>query len=77
MKELGWKEAIVKALEKKNEPMHYTDIAQVIADEGLKRKFGATPAASVASTISLSLNNDGDKTPFVKVSRAYMHSKRR
>lgn len=69
MAELGWKEAIVRVLTKSGEPMHYTDITQAIADDGLKSKFGATPAASVAATISMSLQNDGEKSPFLKVSR--------
>ena len=57
MAELGWKEAIVKVLEKSAEPMHYTDITQAIATEGLKAKVGATPAASVRSTIYSSLSS--------------------
>lgn len=69
MPELGWKEAIVKVLAAHGEPMHYTDITEEIASRGLKKKFGATPAASVAATISISLQNDGEKSPFIKVSR--------
>lgn len=69
MAELGWKDAIVKVLSKAGEPMHYTDITEAIATNGLKTKFGATPAASVAATISLSLQNDGEASPFLKVSR--------
>jgi hypothetical protein len=69
MPELGWKEAIEKVLAKHGEPMHYTDITQAIAEEGLKTKVGATPAASVAAIISMSLQNDGDKSPFLKISR--------
>jgi hypothetical protein len=69
MVELGWKEAIVKALEENgNEPMHYAAIAEAIAAKGLKKKFGATPAASVAAAISGSLQSD-EESPFIKVSR--------
>lgn len=71
MAELGWKEAIIKVLTKAKEPMHYTDIAQAIAAEGLKTKVGATPAASIAATISFSFQNEGDSSPFIKVSRGY------
>ena len=69
MRELGWKEAIVKILTAHAEPMHYTDITEAIAAQGLKKKFGATPAASAAAAISLSIQNEGDESPFVKVSR--------
>src|SRR5437870_6804266 len=69
MPELGWKEAIEKVLTKHGDPMHYTDITQAIVQEGLKKKVGATPATAVAATISLSLQNDGDKSPFLKISR--------
>jgi hypothetical protein len=71
MPELGWKEAIVRILSKSAEPMHYTDIAEAIATEGLKSKFGATPASSVAATITISFQEEGEKSPFVKVSRGY------
>ncbi len=69
MAELGWKEAIEKVLAKHGEPMHYTAITQAIAEEGLKRTVGATPAATVGSIISVSLQKDGDKSPFLKISR--------
>jgi hypothetical protein len=71
MPELGWKEAIIRILNKSPEPMHYADIAQAIATEGLKAKFGATPAASVIAAISISFQQEGDKSPFLKVSRGY------
>jgi hypothetical protein len=69
MAELGWKEAIVKVLEKSAQPMHYTDITQAIATDGLKTKVGATPASSVYTAIFLSLKNEGEHSPFLKVSR--------
>jgi len=69
MAELGWRAAIKKVLADAGEPMHYADIAQAITVAGLRKKIGATPAASVASNLSLSLQNEGDKSPFVKVSR--------
>jgi hypothetical protein len=70
MAELGWRDAIVKVLAEAGEPMRYTDIAEAIATRALKTRVGATPAASVAATISVSLRDEGDTSPFVKVSRA-------
>ena len=69
-RELGWKDAVCEVLKKSSEPMHYTDIADRILELNLKRNVGATPAATVAANISLSLKNEGDASPFIKVSRA-------
>lgn len=71
MSELGWKDAIIQVLMNADVPMHYVDIAQEIADKRLKTKVGATPPASVSATISVSLQNEGDESPFIKVSRGY------
>jgi hypothetical protein len=70
MPDLGWKEAITEILKESDEPLHYTEIAERIAHEQL-RAVGATPAASVNATISLSLKDDGEKSPFVRVVRGY------
>jgi hypothetical protein len=71
--DLGWKEAITEILRNSDEPLHYTDIADRIAAQQLRPEFGATPAASVNATISLSLKDDGDHSPFVRVGRGYYH----
>jgi hypothetical protein len=49
--------------------MHYTDIAEAIAEQGLRSEFGATPAASVNATISVSLQNEGEESPFIRAGR--------
>ncbi|MGE3966360.1 MAG: HTH domain-containing protein [Planctomycetota bacterium] len=69
MAELQWKEAIEKVLAGQSDPVHYVKIAELVAQQGLKKKVGATPAASVAATLSMSLKNDGDKSPFEKVGK--------
>jgi hypothetical protein len=71
MKQLAWRDAIIKVLPKDGEPMHYTEIAEAIVAAGLKTEVGATPAASVAGAISLSGSNEGEASPFVRVSRGY------
>ena len=71
MPDLGWKEAIIRVLSAAAEPMHYTDIAEAIADQGLRTDFGATPAASVNATISVSIQNEGDQSPFTRVGRGF------
>ncbi|QDU67312.1 HTH domain-containing protein [Engelhardtia mirabilis] len=69
MTELSWHEAIVKVLEGATEPLHYNQIAQEVAQQGLRENLGATPASTVAAQLSISLKNDGDQSPFERVSR--------
>ena len=69
MPDLGWREAVVKVLERNGEAMHYTEIAEAIAKQKLRKDFGATPATSVNVAISYSIKNDGAKSPFLRVDR--------
>lgn len=69
MAELGWREAIIHVLQGHSEPMHYAAIAEAIAEQGLRTEFGATPAASVNSIISVSIQNEEDGSPFLRVGR--------
>jgi len=71
MPNLQWRDAAIKVLEASDEPMHYADIAEAIAEKELRTDFGATPAASVNTAIALSINNDGEKSPFIRVSRGH------
>jgi hypothetical protein len=68
-KNLSWRDAIVEVLKDAAEPLHYTDIAEQIAERELKTDFGATPAASVNATMTVSLQNEGDASPFVRMGR--------
>jgi hypothetical protein len=69
MSELNWRDAIIRVLRGSPDPMHYTDIAEAIAEQGLRTEFGATPAASVNATISVSMQNEGDHSPFIRAGR--------
>lgn len=69
MPDLSWRKAIIKVLEGTKEPLHYTQIAEEVAEQGLRKKLGATPAASVAAELSTSLKKEGEESPFEKVSR--------
>ena len=69
MSDLTWREAIVTVLRENPGAMHYSDIAQAIADKKLRVELGATPAASVASIISASLQNESTDSPFIRVER--------
>ena len=69
MAELSWHEAIIKVLEAAKDPLHYTQIAEEVAQQGLRENLGATPASTVSAQLSISLNSDGGQSPFERVSR--------
>lgn len=52
MREMSWAEAIKRVLRDEGKPLHYADIAQAIIDRGYKTNVGATPAQTVAASIS-------------------------
>jgi len=66
---MTWKEAILKVLEESDEPLHYKEITERIIEEGLKRKVGATPAATVNAQIAVSIKHEGSKSPYVRVAK--------
>jgi hypothetical protein len=71
MPDLSWHEAIIRVLQTTTEPMHYADIAEAIAERCLRSDFGATPAATVNAIISVSIQKDGNKSPFFRASRGH------
>lgn len=70
---MEWKKAVLEVLGSVAEPMHYSDIAVEVAKRRLRKKseLGATPANTVAVTISNSLRDEGENSPFIRVTRAY------
>jgi HB1, ASXL, restriction endonuclease HTH domain len=68
---LGWKDAIYQSLSKGDGPMHYSRIAERIAECGLRSDLGATPAITVASVITQSLQKEGPRSPFVRAGRGF------
>ena len=69
MAEMSWKDAAKKVLEEAGKPLHYTEITDRILDQGLKTKFGATPHATVNSTISWAIQADGSACLFERTGR--------
>ena len=67
MGEMSWRDAITKVLAADPTPMHYTGIADAIAEQGLKTKVGATPAQTINATITMSIKNEGEASPFLRV----------
>jgi len=68
---LGWKDAIISVLRASNAPMHYTEIADQIAERKLRQELTATPANTVVSIMTTSIKNDGVGSPFVRVTRGH------
>lgn len=66
-KEHTWDDAIQKVLATADRALHYAEIAEQIASQGLRTKLGANPAATVASTISKSLQDEA--SPFQRTGR--------
>lgn len=67
--EMTWRKAIDKVLGESSKPLHYNEITERIISDGLRKKLGATPAATVNAQISASIKHDGDKSPYVRVSK--------
>lgn len=67
--ELTWRQAIDKVLEASPDPMHYSDIAQRIIEEKLRKNLGATPKAVVGTLISGIVKREGDAAPYIRVDR--------
>jgi len=69
--ELSWKDAIIAVLERAQGPLHYAEIATRVYELKLRYEPTATPADTVAAAIALSFKNEGQNSPFVRVSRGY------
>jgi hypothetical protein len=69
MTELKWKEAIVKVLEEEKKALHYTDIAELIAEREYRKSLGATPQDSVSALITTDIKTYKEKSIFAKVDK--------
>ena len=65
--DMPWEDAIQRVLSKADGALHYVEIAERIASQGLRRSLGATPAQTVAAHLSTSLRREGEKSPYVRV----------
>lgn len=70
-KELSWREAAIAVLQDATEPMSAQGIVQEIVDRKLKTVLGATPWATVAALMSVSINNEGLASPFVRPEKGH------
>jgi len=71
MAELKWKEAIIKVLEEEKKALHYSSIAELIAEKGYRKSLGATPQDTVSANMTTDINKNKEKSIFAKVDRGY------
>lgn len=69
---LPWREAIITVLKEAKQPMHPAEIADAVAERGLRGgdELGATPAATVGARIYSSLKTEGTASPFLRTGKA-------
>ncbi len=71
MAELKWKEAIEKVLNEEKKQLHYTEIAELIAERGYRTSLGATPQDTVSANLTTDINTKKDKSIFAKTAKGY------
>jgi HB1, ASXL, restriction endonuclease HTH domain len=67
-KNMPWEDAIKDVLSEADGGLHYAEIAERIASKGLRQSLGATPASTIASNLSISLQQ-GEKSPYIRIGR--------
>ncbi len=67
--ESTWKEAITLVLASEGRPMHYAEIAQLIAKSGFRESLGATPQDTVNAQISVDIKKNGSKSIFIRAAK--------
>jgi hypothetical protein len=65
--QLAWKEAIITVLQDAQKTLSASEVVEEIKQRGLRTDFGATPADTVGSKISISIKKDGTGSPFVRL----------
>ena len=63
-----WKEAILEVLSSATEPMSTSGIADAIVSASMRENYGSTPANTVSRFITTSINEEGDSSPYFRVS---------
>ena len=67
MKDLKWIDAIIKVLQEEQRPMHYTEIAQLVAERGYRKSLGATPQDTVSALVSSDIKKNKSNAIFLRV----------
>lgn len=66
---MSWREAIERVLAEEARALHYSEISELVLSKGYYTTQGATPDATVNAQITSSIKHEGEKSPFLKVSR--------
>lgn len=66
-RDLKWFDAIIKILSEEQKALHYSDIAELIAERGYRIKLGKTPSNSVNTALNLHIKEEGKKSKIVKL----------
>lgn len=69
MSDLKWKEAIAKVFEEEKKALHYTEIAELIAQRGYRKSLGATPQDTVSANMTTDINTNKENSIFAKVDK--------
>ena len=69
MKDLKWTSAIIKVLQEEQRPMHYTEIAQLVAERGYRKSLGATPQDTVSAQVSIDISRNGNSSTFIRIDK--------
>ena len=67
MIDLKWKVAIEKVLNEEKRQLHYTEIAELIAERGYRKSLGATPQDTVSANLTTDINTNKENSIFAKV----------
>ena len=66
---MSWREAIERVLQEEARALHYSEVSELVLSKGYYKTEGATPDATVNAQITSSIKHEGEKSPFLKVSR--------
>lgn len=69
MSQLKWKEAVIRVFKDEKKALHYTEIAELIAEKGYRKSLGATPQDTVSATITRDMDTNKEKSIFVRVDK--------
>lgn len=74
MSDLKWKEAIIKVLEEEKKALHYTVIAELIAEKGYRKSLGATPQDTVSANMTTDINAKKENQYLPKLTEDIIYS---
>jgi len=74
MADLKWKEAIEKVMSEEKKQLHYTEIAELIAERGYRKALGATPQDTVSANLTTDINTKKEKSIFAKTDKGYYYN---